>query len=481
MDILEGIFKSYDIRGIYPDQLNEENIVPIVKAIYKFFQQKYPGRKSLRVVLGRDMRLSSPSLFEVASKTLVSLGAEVIDPGILSTPTFYFTVFHYGYDAGFQISASHNPKDYNGLKIVVNSEKGLLKIGKSTGMDEIKRMALEEAKVLSSQAPQDDSVGTENASRGKVTKHDGVLADEYENAVKIAGNPKIGKFKVVADPANAMGATYIEEVFSHLDSELIKMNFELDGSFPAHQPDPIQPETLVDLQKKVVEEHADLGLAPDGDGDRLFFIDENGDVVPPSIITSLAARELLKGKQGQKMIVDLKYILTPKYWVEKMGGELLVSKTGHAFITELMQSSGALFAGEASGHYYFKEAGGGEAQMPVILMVLSVMTREGKTLSEITKELSVSSESGEMNFKVKNAKEIMEKAKEKFSDGEYSDLDGTGITYPDWRFTLRSSNTEPLLRLNVEAKDEGKMREGKEKVMELINEVAEFEEGGNQH
>lgn len=474
MQIPEGIFKSYDIRGIYPDQLNEENIVPIVRAIYKFFQLRYPGKEKLRIVLGRDMRLSSPSLFKVASETLVKLGADVIDPGIVSTPTFYYTVFHYGYDAGFQISASHNPKEYNGLKIVVNSEKGLLKIGKSTGMDEIKRMAI-------------DGVDLVEMDGGKMIVQEGILAEEYENAVKIAGNPEIRKFKVVADPANAMGGPYIEEVFKHLDCELVKMNFELDGSFPAHQPDPIQPETLVDLQAKVKAEHADLGLAPDGDGDRLFFIDENGDVVPPSIITALAARELLKGESHSakatrdKMIVDLKYILTPKYWVEKMGGELLISKTGHAFITELMQTSGALFAGEASGHYYFKEAGGGEAQMPVILMVLSVMTREGKTLSEITKELSVSSESGEINFKVKNAKEIMEKAKEKFSDGEYSDLDGTGITFPDWRFTLRSSNTEPLLRLNVEAKDEIKMKEGKEKVMEVINEVAEFEEDSSGH
>lgn len=468
MNIPEGIFKSYDIRGIYPDQINEENIVPIVRAIYKFFLQKYPGKDRLTIVLGRDMRLSSPSLFKVASETLVKLGAKVIDPGIVSTPTFYFTVFHYGYDAGFQISASHNPKDYNGLKIVVNSEKGLLKIGKSTGMDDIKRMSLE-------------GVELPEMEGGEITVKEGILEDEFKNAQDIAGHPEIKAFKVVADPANAMGATYIEEVFKHIPGELVRMNFELDGSFPAHQPDPIQPETLVDLQAKVKYEKADLGLAPDGDGDRLFFIDENGEVVPPSIITALAARELLKGKHGGKMIVDLKYTITPRHWVEEMGGELLISKTGHAFITELMQTSGAVFAGEASGHYYFKEAGGGEAQMPVILMVLSVMTREGKKLSEIAQELKVGWESGEINFKVKNAGEIMDKVKEKFPDGDFSDLDGIGITYPDWRFTLRSSNTEPLLRLNVEGKGEEKVTEGKIKVIELINEFAEFEEESSGH
>lgn len=468
MNIPEGIFKSYDIRGIYPGEINEENVGQVVTAIYAFFLKNKPGKDFLSVVLGRDMRLSSPSLFEVASKTLVELGAEVIDPGIVSTPTFYFTVYHYGFDAGIQISASHNPKDYNGLKIVVNSDKGLLKIGKSTGMDDIKQMALEGVEL-----PKKDG--------GKITRKEGILEDEYETAQNIAGHPEIKAFKAVADPANAMGATYIEELYKHIPGELIKMNFELDGSFPVHQPDPIQPETLVDLQKKVVEERADLGLAPDGDGDRLFFIDENGEIVPPSIITALAVREILKDKKGEKIIVDLKYIFTPKHWVEKMEGELLISKTGHAFITEKMQQSGALFAGEASGHFYFKEAGGGEAQMPVILMVLAAMTRENKKLSEFSKQLKASHESGEINFKVKNAKEIMEKMKEEFSDGQLSELDGIAIDYSDWRFSLRTSNTEPLLRLNMEELKKSDDKDRKKMLIDLIEKYAEFDEESSVH
>mgnify|MGYP001579177765 CR=1 FL=1 len=242
----EEIFKSYDIRGIYPSELNEQNIVRIVKAVYKFLKQKLPGKKKLSVGIGRDMRISSPLLFEAVAKTLVNLGAEVIDVGLVSTPTFYFAVFKNKFDGGIQISASHNPKEYNGLKLVMLSQGGILKIGKNTGMEDIKKMAIE---------------GLEEGSKdeGSITKLDNILKDEVENALKIAGSPKIKEFKVVADCANAMGATYLEALFKKIPGELVKMNFELDGTFPVHQPDPLQFETLKDLQKRVIEEKADLG------------------------------------------------------------------------------------------------------------------------------------------------------------------------------------------------------------------------------
>lgn len=458
----EKIFKSYDIRGIYPTEINEGNIIPIVRAIYKFFLEKKDA-KSLKLVLGRDMRVSSPILFEKASQALIEAGAEVIDVGLVSTPTFYFCVNSYDYDCGIQISASHNPKEYNGLKLVMKTDKGILKIGKSTGMDDVKKMAIE-------------GVVFDNVEKGKITKHDGVLTDEVKNALKIAHNPEIKKFKVVADPANAMGALYIEELFKHIPGELIKMNFELDGTFPAHQPDPIQFDTLKDLQKKVLEEGADLGLAPDGDADRLYFIDEEGGIVLPSSITSLVARELLKLEKG-KILVDLKYVFTPKKAVEQFGGELIITKTGHAFVTEAMHQHEGLFAGEASGHFYWGATGGGESPMPVILLILSVMARENKTLSQLAKEVRSSHESGEINFKVKNAQEIMEKLKESYSDGEFSDLDGIAITYPDWRFSLRSSNTEPLLRLNIETHESVDVEGKKKEIIETIEKHAIFEEG----
>lgn len=459
----EKIFKSYDIRGIYPDELNEKNIVRIVTAIYKFLQEKNPNKKQLKVVIGRDMRISSPTLFAAASKILTELGAEVIDVGLVSTPTFYFAVFKNKFDGGIQISASHNPKEYNGLKLVMISENGILKIGKNTGMDDIKRMAIE-------------GVNIQSKGEGSMTELENVLEEEVDNALRIAGKGEIKEFKVVADAANAMGATYIDALFKKIPGNLIKMNFALDGTFPVHQPDPLQSDTLIDLQKKVVEEGASLGLAPDGDGDRIFFIDERGEIVPPSQIIALVAKELLKENKGAKILVDLKYIYTPKKSIEQFGGELVVTKTGHAFITEAMHQNKGLFAGEASGHYYFAATGGAESPMPVIILILAIMTRTGKKLSELAQAVKSSHESGEINFRVENAEEIMEKLKDQYSNGDFSDLDGVAINYPDWRFSLRTSNTEPLLRLNIETHETQNIEGKKREIVEIIQKHAVFED-----
>ncbi|MDP3758838.1 MAG: phosphomannomutase/phosphoglucomutase, partial [Candidatus Daviesbacteria bacterium] len=278
------------------------------------------------------------------------------------------------------------------------------------------------------------------------------------------------------DAANALGAIYIEELFKFIPGELVKMNFELDGTFPAHQADPLQKETLVDLQKKVLEEGADLGLAPDGDGDRLFFIDEKGEIVPPSIITAIVARELLKKHKGATVLADIRYIMTPQKVVEELGGTLVITKVGHAFITEKLHETGGVFAGESSAHYFFKETGNAESQLPMILTVLKVMTEENKKLSEIVESLRRSHESGEFNFRVKNAKQIMEAVKKEFPEGEVSELDGVSISFADWRLSLRSSNTEPLLRLNIEVDIHGNIEEKKEKVMGLIQKHAVFED-----
>ncbi len=455
MNIPEHIFKGYDIRAIYPDEMDEEKIVPIVKAIYKFLHEGKDENEPLKLVVGTDMRTSSPSLTEAAIKTLVSLGAHVIDIGVVSTPTFYFCVSHYGYEAGFQVTASHNPKEWNGIKIVKNSPKGLLKIGRSQGLEEIKKMALSGESL-----PEKEG--------GKVDKKDGFLEEEVENALKIVGNPNFNKFKIVADTANAMGAQYIGAIFSKVDADLVKMNFDLDGNFPAHQPDPLQSETLVDLQKKVIEENADLGLAPDGDGDRLFFIDEKGQIIPPTIITSIVAKELLKENPGEQILVDIRYLLTPKKIIEENGGKMMVTKVGHAYITEGLNDSGGIFAGESSGHYFFRNTGNAESQMPMILTVLQVMTEEARPLSEIVEENRRSFESGEFNFKVTNAPEILDALKEKYSDGEIETMDGVAISYPTWRMSVRTSNTEPLLRLNVESFDKNEMEAKRDKLKALI-------------
>lgn len=460
----EKIFKSYDIRGIYPSEINEEFAIPIIKAIYKLISDQLETNKPLKFAVGRDMRLSSPAIFKTVSETLIELGAEVIDLGIVSTPTFYFAVFKNGYDGGVQITASHNPKEYNGIKIVRKAPTGLVKIGKSTGMEDIKRMSR-------------DGVDLPNKDGGSITQKDGVVVEEVKNALNIAGNPKLGNYKIVADAANALGALYIEELFNHIPGTLVKMNFELDGTFPVHQADPLQADTLIDLQKKVIEEGADLGLAPDGDGDRLFFIDEKGKIVPPTIITSLVAREILKKHKGATILGDIRYIMTPKKIVEELGGTFVITKVGHAFITEKMHETGGIFAGESSAHYFFKETGNAESQLPMILTVLKVMTEEGKSLSKLALEIKRSHESGETNFRVKNSPVIIDALKKEFSEGELDELDGIAITFADWRLSVRTSNTEPLLRLNIEAEADGIVEERKKAVIDIINKHAEFEDG----
>lgn len=459
----ENIFKSYDIRGVYPKEINEDFAVPITKAIYKLLLDQLKSKDPLTVAVGRDMRLSSPAIFEAVSKTLVELGAKVIDLGIVSTPTFYYAVFKNKYDGGLQITASHNPKEYNGIKIVRIAPTGLVKIGKSTGMDDIKEGSIKGVKIP-------------EAKKGSIVQQEDVVKEEVQNALKIAGNPELKEFKIVADAANALGAIYIEELFQHIPGKLIKMNFELDGTFPAHQADPLQKETLVDLQKKVIETGADLGLAPDGDGDRLFFIDENGEIIPPSIITAIVARELLKKHKGATVLGDIRYIMTPKKIVEELGGTFVITRVGHAFITEQLHKTGGVFAGESSAHYFFKETGNAESQLPMILTILKVMTEENKKISEVVSDLRRSHESGEFNFKVKNAKEVMEAVKKELPEGEVSELDGVSISFADWRLSLRSSNTEPLLRLNIEVDINGNVEEKKKKVMELINKHAVFED-----
>jgi len=459
MDIPERIFKAYDIRAIYPTELNEENIVPILKAFYVFFTQKVSNERPLTVALSYDMRLSGPQLFDVAKKTLVSLGAQVIDAGMQSTPSFYFTVSHYGYDCGIQITASHNPKEWNGMKSVINSPSGLIKIGKSTGMDQIKEMAMH---------------GVEFTPRftGNSTQKTGIIPDEVETALKNFNYPAIKKFKLVADPANAMGAQYISAIFDKIPADLVKMNFELDGSFPVHQPDPLNFENLKDLQKKVLEEKADFGLAPDGDGDRLYFIDEKGQVVPATLITSLIARELLKEQPGSTILVDIRYINGSRKIIEENGGKFELTKVGHAYITEGLGKVNGIFAGESSGHFFYRMNGNAESQLTTIILILKILSETGKTLSQLCEEVHRSFESGEFNFKVANAAAIIEAVKNKYTDGELSTLDGISISYPTWRFNIRTSNTEPLLRLNLESFDKSEMEVKRDELIALINSLA---------
>lgn len=457
MNINPKIFKAYDIRGIYPTDTNEEVVSDITKAIYTFISQDLK-KESLTVVLSRDMRVSSPALFESAKKAFLEMGATVIDIGLASTPTFYFAVRYYQADGGIQISASHNPKEWSGMKFVKREGEKIIKIGKVTGMDKVKEIASNK-KFL------------KNTAEGKVVKKTDTLEKELDEVFDFVKPTHLKKLKVVADPANSMGILYLEALAKRLPIELVKMNFTLDGTFPAHQPDPLQFKLLKSLQDKVKEEKADLGIAPDGDGDRVFFVDEKGEIIPATHISSLIAHEMLEKNPGETIVVDIRYTNNVAKVTQKYGGKTSISKVGHALITEQLNREGALFAGESSGHYYFRATGGAESSLRVILMVLEIISRENKPISQILSQYVSSYESGEVNFVLPsdlNSKVVVDKIANSYKDGQANYLDGLAVDYPTWRFSVRTSNTEPLLRLNVEGDRKEEVIEQVENIKKMI-------------
>lgn len=450
------IFKAYDIRGIYPNQLNEEDVYKITKGFFTFVVERLGKSKPPKIVLSWDGRLSSPSLSDQARKALVESGAEVIDIGLSSTPTLYFAVSNYNYDAGIQISASHNPKEYNGLKPVIKSGSGVTKISEITGLQEIREIV-------------DKGNYVKIGKTGTVNRKESVLGDQVENALKVAGNPNSSPYKIVADTADGTGALYLDALFKKIPGKLVKLNFEIDGNFPAHQADPSKFETLNQLREKVLSEKADLGIAPDGDSDRVFFVDEKGNPVTASLITSLLATEILKEHSGEKIGFDVRSTLNVLNAVKKGGGVSVINKVGNTFATEIMKKEDIIFFGENSGHYLFRETHFLESPIPVILMILSIMSIEKKPISEILEPLSVSFQSQQINFKINNSEKVIDSLKEKYKNGEANLIDGLSVDFSEWRFNVRSSNTEPLLRLNVEALEKEVMEEKKSEIENIIS------------
>ncbi len=452
------IFKAYDIRGIYPKEINENNIETITKAILKLFQDKL-NKKNLQIVLGRDMRLSSPVLHKIVKKTLIKYGQTVIDIGLSSTPSVYFAVYHFKYDAGIQISASHNPKQYNGIKLLYIKDNKLIKVSKDQGMEEIRQLALENKFNL-------------EESQGQLIEKS-TLKDEI-NFIYNLIKPQIKKFKIVTDTANAVGSLFIEEIFKRTDCQLIKLNWQLDGTFPAHEANPLKFETLKKLQEKIIKEKADFGIATDGDGDRIFFIDENGKIVPSTLISSVIAQEILLKNPNETILVDIRYIKNVSNLVKKLGGQVVYNVVGHSLITKKLNEVNGAFSGESSGHYFFRETGGAESTIKVIYYILDVLTKKNKPLSEIVNELMTAYESGEYNFVLSenlNYQQLFKKIARIYQNADINYLDGISVSYNNWRFNIRASNTEPLIRLNLEADDKKLM---KEKLKEVKNKILEF-------
>jgi len=456
MKINPTIFKAYDIRGIYPQDLNEENIEKIVQAIYLYLS-KTLNKENLTLVLGRDMRQSSPTLFEKAKQTLYQMGATIIDIDLATTPTNYFVAHHFQFDGGIQITASHNPPQWNGLKFFFCRDQQIFKASKILGMEEVKQMVLTNSLTVSKKA-------------GKIEEKKEAVKDEVKFTYSLV-QPKHKKFKIVVDPANAMGILLFDEIFKIYEAEVIKLNYYLDGTFPAHEANPLKFETLKQLQETVIAQKADLGIATDGDADRIFFVDDQGKIISSTLISALIADEILKKEKGGGILCDVRYVYNVKNIVEKNQGKFYLAPVGHALITKKLNEVKAVFCGESSGHYYFKEYGGAESAVRVIFTVFDVLAKSSETLSTLIKKYQSAFESGEMNFTIPThltLEQIFEKISQQYPQSKIDRLDGLTIELNDFRFNLRGSNTEPLIRLNCEAFDEKILKEEFEQLKQFL-------------
>jgi len=448
MQIDPKIFKAYDIRGVYPGEINEKAAYNIARAISEHFKTK-------KVVVGKDIRTSSDALEEKLVEGFVDSGVDVIKIGVSSTPMVYRASSQLGVDAAVIITASHNPAQYNGMKICLTNA---VPVGKGAGIEEIKELAL-------------NDIFEKSDKKGKVVTNTD-FKGEYLNYVKSFYNKeKAVKKKIVFDFANAMGIIYKEIYEDFSDTiEPVYLFDEFDGTFPNHEANPLKTETLSDLQKKVIEEKADLGIAFDGDADRVGFVDEKGDVVPMDFIIALLGKEVLKKHPGGLILYDLRSSNSIKEYIEEAGGKTNLSRVGHSLIKKQMRDEGAVFAGELSGHYYFQENSNAEVSALATMFILNLMNETGKTMSELTKDLKRYYHSGEINFTVKDPALILKKIKEKYSDGKIIEIDGIRIDFEDWWFNVRSSNTEPVVRLNMEAKTKEMMEEKKDEIIKMITE-----------
>jgi len=445
MKINSEIFKAYDIRGVYPGEINEDTVYNIGRAIVIYL-------KSQKIVIGRDIRSSSDSLRESLIAGLTDGGVDVIDIGVATTPMIYYASGKMDVDAGVIITASHNPAEYNGMKLCL---QGAVPIGEGSGMEEIKELAIK-------------GKFEDSTKKGKVTKQP-EFKKEYKEYVTSFFRKGLGQKKIVIDFANAMGIEEkdILEIFSD-DLKLEYLYDDFDGNFPNHEANPLKIETLQNLQKKVLETGADLGLAYDGDADRVGFVDEKGEIVPMDYVTALISKEILKKHPGGLVLIDLRSSNAVKKVIQEAGGKVKYCRVGHSLIKSQMRSDGAIFAGELSGHYFFEENFKAEMTVLAVIMILNLLNETGKTMSELTEELKRYHHSGEINSEVKSAEEVFRKLKEEYFDGELNELDGVRIDFSDWWFNVRASNTEPKIRLNLEAKTEALMKQKTEEVLKLI-------------
>jgi len=440
-----GIFKSYDIRGTFPDQLNE----PVAELIGRaFVQYLHPSA----VAVGRDMRASSKPLFDAFARGVTAQGADVVDLGLTSTDELYFAVGKFGYPAGVMITASHNPKQYNGLKLC---REGAIALSAETGVFAIRDLVA----AGRFETP---------ARTGTVQRRD-VLADFADHCLSFVDRTAIRPLKIAIDCGNGMGGLIVPAIFKQLPVEVIPLFFELDGEFPNHPASPIEPENMADVARAVREHGADLGAAFDGDADRVFITDEHGKLVGGDMVTALVADMLLRSHPGATVLYNLICSRGVPELIRARGGVPVRTRVGHSIIKAVMREKNAVFGGEHSGHFYFRDNYYADSGLIALLVVLELISREGKPVSELLRPLDHRFRSGEINSRVDDVPGKLEQLEHAYRDADEIDhLDGVTIQYKDWWFNVRPSNTEPLLRLNVEADDPDLLARKRDEVLELI-------------
>lgn len=444
MKVNPQIFKAYDIRGVYPEQLNEEVAHLIGKAFVQYL-------KPAEVVIGRDMRLSSEALWKSLSQGITQAGAGVVDIGLCSTDALYFTVGKFKYDSGIMITASHNPSEYNGMKMC---RKEAVPLSGKEGIEQIKDIVLKRN-------------FTTSEKKGNIRKKE-IQPDYIKHLLSFIEPQKIKPFKIVIDAGNGIAGKVLPELFSHLPCKIIPMFFELDGSFPNHPPSPIEPENIAPLRKKVLEEKADLGAAFDGDADRMFLVDEKASSLGGDVVTALVAKNLLKKEKGATILYNVPCSRTVPEIIRQNGGKAIRTPVGHALIKPLMKENNAVFGGEHSGHFYFRKNFYADSGLIALLVCLELLSEGNKPLSQLVSSIDPYYRTGEINSQVEDIPNKLKQIESYYRDAKLDHLDGLTVEYVDWWFNLRPSNTEPLIRLNLEANSKELLEQKRSEVLNLI-------------
>jgi len=437
-------FKAYDIRGKVPGELNADLAYKIGRVYSNLINAK-------KVVVGFDIRKSSKEISEALIKGITDTGADVINIGLCGTEMIYFATPHFDADGGIMITASHNPPEYNGMKFV---KRDSVPVGYDSGLNIVEQQIL------------DNELGEVDDNKGTV-KNVNVMNDFIENLGQFYNPEKINPYKVVVNGGNGCVGKALDAFENKLPVKMIKIFNEPDSDFPNGVPNPLLPENRKPTIEAVTQNEADLGVAWDGDYDRCFFFDEDGNFIEGYYIVGLLAKSILKNNPGENIVHDPRLIWNTLDVVEKANGKTVVSKSGHAYIKEKMREVNAVYGGEMSAHHYFRDNSYSDSGMIPFLLVLQLMSEENKKLSELVNEMIESYPcSGEINSTIDKPAEKIKEIEEKYSDGKIDKLDGLSVEYNDWRFNLRMSNTEPILRLNVESR--GNMKLMKKKTKELL-------------